>query len=220
MENPTPPILMEILYAGKQVDWPIKFVACGDGLELVALAGVTSGFCYKCELKYINPSFGRGQKFSRHEISFFGETMELEKAEPRSLKKANKYSKIFHDSKTKNLTERRTENFNYEKKPVYQFSKSIEETIDPELHTVLNIASKRVYNRGLEYCRLQDAQLLENEIAQPNQASAFERYCKTLPNFTEVKQNYETQILQLNETISKVGKEHEKNEKVQEIKGR
>ena len=60
LENPTPPILMEILYAGKQIDWPIKFVACGDGLELVALAGVTSGFCYKCEHKYIDPIFGRG----------------------------------------------------------------------------------------------------------------------------------------------------------------
>ena len=82
VENPTPPILMEILYAGKQVDWPIKFVAFGDGLELVALAGVTSGFCYKCELKYINPNFGRGQKCSRHEISFFGDSMELENAEP------------------------------------------------------------------------------------------------------------------------------------------
>ena len=123
MESPTPPILMEILYAGKQVDWPIKFVACGDGLELVALAGVTSGFCYKCELKYINPSFGRGPKFSRHEISFFGETMELEKAEARSLKKANKYSKHFHESETKNLSKRQTENFNYEKKQSINFVK-------------------------------------------------------------------------------------------------
>ena len=96
-ESPTPPILMEIVYAGKKVDWSVKFLACGDGLELIALAGVTSGFCYKCEHKYINPNFGRGLNFSRHEISFFGENMELEKPEARSLKKANKYSKHFHE---------------------------------------------------------------------------------------------------------------------------
>ena len=153
---------------------------------------------------------GRGQKFSRHELSF-GETMGLEKPEARSLKKANKYSKHFHESETKNLSKRQTENFNYQrKKTVYQFCKSIEETVDPEFHTALNIATKRVYNRGLEYCRLQDAHLLENEIVQPNQALAYERYCKTLPKFTETKQIYEAQILKLNETISKVQKELEK----------
>ena len=48
---------------------------------------------------------GRGQKFSRHELSF-GETMGLEKPEARSLKKANKYSKHFHESETKNLSKR------------------------------------------------------------------------------------------------------------------
>ena len=58
---------------------------------------------------------GRGQKFSRHELSF-GETMGLEKPEARSLKKANKYSKHFHESETKNLSKRQTENFNYGKK--------------------------------------------------------------------------------------------------------
>ena len=50
MENPTPPILMEILYAGKQVDWPIKFVACGNGLELLALAGTTPGFVMRTQV--------------------------------------------------------------------------------------------------------------------------------------------------------------------------
>ena len=153
---------------------------------------------------------GRGQKFSRHELSF-GETMGLEKPEARSLKKANKYSKHFHESETKNLSKRQTENFNSEKKKtVYQFCKSIEETVDPEFHTALNIATKRVYNRGLEYCRLQDAHLLENEIVQQNQALAYERYCKTLPKFTETQQIYEAQILKLNETISKAQKEVEK----------
>ena len=99
VESATPSIVMEILYAGKKVDYLVKFVACGASLQLIAFAGVISGFCYKRKHKYINPKFGRGQKFSRQEISFFGENMELEKPEARSLKKLSNTQKTFTSHK-------------------------------------------------------------------------------------------------------------------------
>ena len=50
---------MEILFENQIVNLPIKFAACGDGLELVALAGVTTGYCYKCEMKSIDSKISR-----------------------------------------------------------------------------------------------------------------------------------------------------------------
>ena len=54
-EDATPPILTEILFENSSVELPIKFSSCGDGLELVELAGVTNGYCYKCELQIVDP---------------------------------------------------------------------------------------------------------------------------------------------------------------------
>ena len=42
-EDETPPILAEILFEGRAVNFSVKFSVCGDGLELVELAGVTKG---------------------------------------------------------------------------------------------------------------------------------------------------------------------------------
>ena len=59
---------MEILFENELVNYPIKFEYIGDGLELVALAGVTTGYCYKCELTSIDPNISRGEKWSRQPI--------------------------------------------------------------------------------------------------------------------------------------------------------
>ena len=70
----TPPILAEILFENRTVEFPVKFSSCGDGLELVELAGVTKGYCYKCELKTIDSKFERGETFGRQPILLNGET--------------------------------------------------------------------------------------------------------------------------------------------------
>ena len=62
--EPTPPILMEILFENQTVNQFLKFAAFGDGLELVALAGVTTGYCYKCEMKSIDSKISRGLHLS------------------------------------------------------------------------------------------------------------------------------------------------------------
>ena len=63
--EPTPPILMEILFENQKVNQVLKFEAVADGLELVALAGVTAGYCYKCELRSIDSKVSRGINISR-----------------------------------------------------------------------------------------------------------------------------------------------------------
>ena len=55
------------------VNQPIKFEYIGDGLELVALAGVTTGYCYKCELASIDPNVNRGEKRIYQPIPLFDE---------------------------------------------------------------------------------------------------------------------------------------------------
>ena len=149
--------------------------------NLLTLAGINKGYCYKCELQLIDSTNGRGRKFSRQPIPLVvGETALPTKPKPRTLKKANIYSKRFTNSKTKNIIQKRRENFQYEKRPVNQYKKSLQEVVDPEFHTALNIATKRVYNRGREYCKLMDAHLLENMIVVEKQQAAFSRYKNTL----------------------------------------
>ena len=63
-ESETPAVLAEILFENTTVDHFVKFVACGDGAELVDLAGLTKGYCYKYEMQMTNPKLGRGRKFS------------------------------------------------------------------------------------------------------------------------------------------------------------
>ena len=94
----------------------------------------------------------------------------------RTLERANYFSKKFDDSETKNITKRRKENLQYEKRPINQYDKSIEEVEDPDFHTASNIATRRKYLRGLEYCKLMDAHLLENSVVQENQRLAFDKY--------------------------------------------
>ena len=76
---------------------------------------------------------------------------------------------------------------------MYQFANSLEEAQDPEFHTEINIITKRMYNRGLEYCKLQDAHLLENNVAQPNQEEALNNYLKILPAVKTLSQNLKTE---------------------------
>ena len=95
---PTPPILMEILFENELVNHPIKFEYIGDGLELVALAGVTTGNCYKCELTSIDPNISRGEKWSRQPISLNDEVRNFQTFEKRTPEKAVKYSKKFQQS--------------------------------------------------------------------------------------------------------------------------
>ena len=182
----------------------VKFTSCGDGAELVDIAGITKGYCYKCELQIIDPKHGRGRKFSRQPIPLIGETALPTKPEPRTVKKANIYSKRFIDSKTKNITQKRRENFQYEKRPVNQYKRSLQEVVDPEFHTALNIASKRVYNRGLEYCKLMDAHLLENMIVQEKQQAAFRRFKNTLQDYQDQKSSFEKSSSELKENIEKL----------------
>ena len=145
---PTPPILMEILFENQIVNQQLKFAAVGDGLELAALAGVTMGYCYKCELKSIDPKVSRGKNWSRQRIPLNGDDVILRKVAMRTSEKAIKNSRRFQHSETTNITRRRAENFHYEMKPAYQFANSVEEAHDPEFHTEINIISKRMYNRG------------------------------------------------------------------------
>ena len=70
------------------------------------------------------------------------------------------------DLKTKSITQRRKENFQYETRPDNQYQLSLQDVVDREFHTALNNASRRVYNCGREYCKLMDAYLLKNIIAQ------------------------------------------------------
>jgi len=87
--------LAEILFENKTVEFPIKFSVCGDGLELVEIAGVTNGYCYKCERQSIDSKFERGQPFGRQPILLNGETLLQIKPRLRTLKRANKFSNFF-----------------------------------------------------------------------------------------------------------------------------
>ena len=191
--DPTPPILMEILFENQVVNLPIKFSAVGDGLELVALAGVTTGYCYNCEMKSIDSKVSRGLNFSRQRIPLNGDDIIVRQIAKRTSDEAIINSRNFQHSQTINITQRRADNFNYKRKPVYQFANSVEEAQDPEFHTEINIITKRMYNRGSEYCKLQDAHLLENNVAQPNQEEALNNYLKILPAVKTLSQNLKTE---------------------------
>ena len=126
----------------------LKFAAVGDGLELVALARVTTGHCYKCELRSIDPKISRGRNCSRQRIPLNGDDEIVRKISKRTSEKAFRNSSKLRHSETTNITQRRAENFHYERKLAYQFANSVEEVHDPEFHTEINIISKRMYNRG------------------------------------------------------------------------
>ena len=81
---------MEILFENHIVNQPFKFAAVGDGLELVALAGLTMGYCYKCELKSIDPKVRRGTNWSRQRIPLNGDDVILRKIANRTSEKAIK----------------------------------------------------------------------------------------------------------------------------------
>ena len=191
---------MEILFENQIVNLPIKFAAVGDGLELVAFAGVTTRYCYKCEMKIIASKISRVLNLSRQRIPLNGDDIIVKKIAKRTSEKAILNSSKFQHSQTTNITQRRAEHFNYERKPVYRFANSVEEVQDPEFHTEINIISKRMYNRGLEYCKLQDAHLLENNVAQPNQQEALNDYMKILPEVKTLRQSFKTdEIIILNQ---------------------
>ena len=80
-EEETPAILAEILFENRTVHFPVKFTSCVDGAEFVDLAGITKGYCYKCELQIIDPKTGRGRKLSRQAIPLIGEKALPQKAE-------------------------------------------------------------------------------------------------------------------------------------------
>ena len=141
--------MAEILFEGRAVNFQVKFTACGDGLELVELAGVTKGYCYKCEIQMADSKFERGRQFSRQPNFLNSEVHKHVKPQLRTLRRANEFSKKFSDSDTKNIAKRRNENFQYERPSIYQYHRSIEESEDPEFHSASNIATRRIYLRGL-----------------------------------------------------------------------
>ena len=201
-EHETPPILMEIMYEGQSVNWKIEFNIVPDGAELVDLAGITKGLCYKCELPRLNPKIDRGRKFGRQHMKLVGEMTKLEKPRLRTLKRANKYSRSFKDSETKNITDRRRENFGYERAPTHQYAESIETAQDPEFHTRENIMTKRVYNRGLEYVRLIDAHLLEEGIVQKTQQTLYNEFKKVFPAYQNNKNQFSDDLSKIQEKIN------------------
>ena len=142
--EPTPPILMEILFENQIVNLPIKFAAVGDGLELVAFAGVTTGYCYKCEMKIIASKISRVLNLSRQRIPLNGDDIIVKKIAKRTSEKAVLNSSKFQHSQTINITQRKADHFNYERKPVYRFANSVKEVQDPEYHTEINIISKQM----------------------------------------------------------------------------
>ena len=144
-------------------------------------------------MKSIDSKVSRGLNFSRQRIPLNGDDIIVRQIAKRTSDKAIINSRNFQHSQTINITQRRADNFNYERKPVYQFANSVEEAQDPEFHTEINIITKRMYNRGLEYCKLQDAHLLENNVAQPNQEEALNNYLKILPAVKTLSQNLKTE---------------------------
>ena len=144
-----PPILAKILFEGRTVNFKVKFTACGDGLELMEVAGVTKGYCYKHEIQMADSKFERGRQFSRQPIFLNGEAHNHVKPQLRTLLRANEFSKKFSDSDTKNIAKRRKENFQYERPQIYQYHRSIEDGENPEFHSASNIATRRIYIRSL-----------------------------------------------------------------------
>ena len=188
-------------------------------MELVDLAGVTKGYSYKCELQNIDPKLGRRRRFSWQPIILNGESSRLEKYRARTLKRANEYSKINQESEIKNLTKRRKDNFQYERQPINKYSKSIEEVEDPEFHTALNIATPRIYLRGLEYCKLMDAHLLEKKVVEENQQQAFDKYTDTLSAYESQKKILQNSSLEIKNQISKLEQDIKKaNENISKCK--
>ena len=135
-------------------------------------------------------------------MKLVGEMPKLEKLRLRTLKRANKYSRSFKDSETKNITDRRRENFGYERAPTHQYAESIETAQDPEFHTRENIMTKRVYNRGLEYVRLIDAHLLEEGIVHKIQQTLYNEFKKVFPAYQNNKNQFSDDFSKIQEKIN------------------
>ena len=100
-----------------------------------------------------------------------------------------------------------------------QYDKSLEEVDDPDFHTASNIATRRVYLRGLEYCKLIDAHLLENEIVKEEQRLAYKNFKSTLPTYKAQKTKLQTATSELRAKIEKLEQSIEKaNEKLKKKK--
>ena len=162
-------------------------------LNSLHLLEFTAGYCYKCELRSIDSKVSRGRKWSRQRIPLNGDDEIIKKIAKRTSEKAFRNSSKFKQSKTTNITQRRAEHFNYEEKPAYQFTNSVEEAHDPEFHKEICIISKRMYNRGLEFYKVQDAHLLENNISQPDQQEAFNNYTMIIPAYQSASNHYKTE---------------------------
>ena len=143
---------------------------------------------------------------SRQRIPLDGDDTIVRKIARRTSEKAVLNSTKFPHSQTTKITQRIADYFNYERKPVYRFANSVEEVQDPEFLTEINIISKWTYNRGFEYCKLQDAHLLENNVAQPNQQEAFNDYLKMLPAVKTLLQNFKTDEITILNQIKKIEK--------------
>ena len=77
---------------------------------------------------------------------------------------------------------------------------TFETTEIPEFHTEINIVTKRMYLRGLEYVKLQDAHLLENGVVQPNQRKAYSIYTKVEEKYNPEKNEFEQMKRKLKES--------------------
>ena len=107
----------EILFENRTVEFPIKFLVCGDCLELVEIADIKKGYCYKCELQSIDSKYERRQTFGRQPILCNGQTLLQVKPRLLTLERANKFSKILIQPETKNITRGRKESLQCERTP-------------------------------------------------------------------------------------------------------
>ena len=205
-ESVTPPILFEILFPGQEIELPFEFVNSGDASYLVDILGITKSFCFKCELTHRIPKFCRGKNRSRQHIDLKGENDLEQLSKPRTMERAFKFSKYFKTSTTRDITKRRKESHNYEAQPFPKFPRAFKTTEIPEFHTEINIVTKRVYLRGLEYVKLQDAHLLENGVVQPNQRKAYILYTKVKEKYVPEKNKFEKIKRKLEENLDSIEK--------------
>ena len=93
-------------------------------------------------MKSIDSKISPEQNLSRQRIPLNGDDTIVRKIARRTSEKAVLNSSKFQHSQTTNITQRRADYFNYERKPVYRFANSVEEVQDPEFLTEINIISK------------------------------------------------------------------------------
>ena len=93
-------------------------------------------------MKSIDSKISPEQNLSRQRIPLNGDDTIVRKIARRTSEKAVLNSSKFQHSQTTNITQRRADYFNYERKPVYRFANSVEEVQDPKFLTEIDIQNE------------------------------------------------------------------------------